>query len=70
MGGGRLNASYWYQILVLDYGVVKAQQLFGLHGNELFFVIDTQVPIRLKKSIRPCNICKILYLLTFYIFKK
>ena len=50
MGGGRLNASYWYQILVLDYGVVKAQQLFGLHGNELFFDIDTQVPIRLKNQ--------------------
>ena len=32
-GGGCSNAFYWYQILVLDYGVVKAQQLFGLHGK-------------------------------------
>ena len=31
--GGGLNAFYWYQILVLDYVVVKAQQLFGSHGK-------------------------------------
>ena len=30
---GGLNAFYWYQILVLDYVVVKAQQLFGSHGE-------------------------------------
>ena len=29
--GGGLNAFYLYQILVLDYVVVKAQQLFGSH---------------------------------------
>ena len=30
-GGGCLNAFYWYQSLVLDYVVVKAQQWFGSH---------------------------------------
>ena len=29
--GGGLNAFYWYQILVLGYFVVKAQQLFDSH---------------------------------------
>ena len=33
MGGGGLNAFYWYQILVLDYVVVKAQQSVGSHGK-------------------------------------
>ena len=66
-GVGGLNAFYWYQILVLDYVVVKAQQLFGSHGKKwIIFVINIQVPVCLKKvSIHPCNICKILCLLTF-----
>ena len=66
--GGGLNAFYWYQILVPDYVVVKAQQLFGSHGKMNCFVIDIQVPVCLKKvSIYPCNIFKILYLLTCYL---
>ena len=70
-GKGGLNAFYWYKILVLDYVVVKEQQLFGQHRKMNCFVIDIQVPACLKKvSIHPFNICKILYLLTFYIFKK
>ena len=36
-GGWGLRAFYWYQILVLDYVVVKAQQLFGSHGKVIFF---------------------------------
>ena len=33
MEGGGLNVFYWYKILVLDYVVVKAQQMFGSHGK-------------------------------------
>ena len=70
-GRGGLNVFFWYQTLVLDYVVVKAQQLFGSHGKMNCFIIDIQVPVCLKKvSLPPCDICKILYLLTFYIFKK
>ena len=34
---GGLNAFYCYQSLVLDYVVVKAQQLFGSHGKMNYF---------------------------------
>ena len=38
-GDGGLNAFYWYQILVLDYVAVRAQQLFGSHGkNDLLLL--------------------------------
>ena len=47
-GGGGLNAFYWYQIFVLGYVVVKAQQLFGSHGKWIVFVIYIQVPVCLK----------------------
>ena len=44
--------------------------LAGMEKKLIVFVIDIQVPVCLKKvSIHPCNICKILYLVTFYIFK-
>ena len=37
-GRGRgLNAFYCYQVLVLDYVVAKAQQLFCSHGKMNFF---------------------------------
>ena len=59
-------------ILVLDYVVVKAQQLFGSHGKMNCFCCRYLGSCLSEKkvSIPPCNICKILYLLTFYIFKK
>ena len=35
--GGRLNTFYWYLTFVLDFAVVKAQQLFSSEGkNKLF----------------------------------
>ena len=36
----------------------------------IVFVLDIQVPVCLKEvSIHSCNTCKMLYHLTFYIFK-
>ena len=69
--GGGLHAFYWYQILVLGYFVVKVQQLFDSHVKiNCFCYRYPGSCLSEKVSIRPCNICKELYLLTFYIFKK
>ena len=48
-GGGGFNTFYLYQIFVLDYVVVKAQKMFGLHGKTHGFVMVTQVPVCWKK---------------------
>ena len=33
MGGGGLNAFYWYQIFALDSAVVEVQEMFSSHGS-------------------------------------
>ena len=35
MGGGGLNAFYWYQIFALDSVVVEVQEMFSWHGGHL-----------------------------------
>ena len=35
VGGGGLNAFYWYQIFALDSAVVEVQEMFSSHGGHL-----------------------------------
>ena len=35
LGGGGLNAFYWYQFYALDSAVVEVQEMFSSHGSLL-----------------------------------
>ena len=35
LGGGGLNAFYWYQIFALDSAVDEVQEMFSSHGGHL-----------------------------------
>ena len=69
MGGG-LKCILLVPNLNPRYAVVKAKQVFGSQRKMNCFCYRYPGScLSEKSSIHSCNICKILYLLTFYIFK-